>query len=158
MKQVLLLALSLVLAACSTGASALVAPTEPATPATPQEQWQAANLTHYRFKLHLSCFCASRDQMPLTVEVQDGKVVSIVDVKGTVITAEDPSFEFFSKFAIIDTIFAEIETASASENHGDINVTYDPTLGYPTDVALDYDIMMADEELYLTITDFEQLP
>src|SRR5690349_9301931 len=77
-----------VLTACSVAPTATptAAPTPTPAPTTflaaNREKWESQHITHYRFELHVSCFCAFRDQMPLTIEVKDGKVVSMADSKG----------------------------------------------------------------------------
>ncbi|MGZ9226938.1 MAG: DUF6174 domain-containing protein, partial [Anaerolineales bacterium] len=74
MKKLLLLVLAVVLSACSTVANA----GEPKSEVEiAREKWQAANISHYRFNVHISCFCVFTENMPLIVEVQDGEVVSM---------------------------------------------------------------------------------
>lgn len=148
MKKLLLITLALVLAACS------VAPTEPATPL---QTWQDAGISHYRFELTLSCFCAFRDHMPLTIEVKDGEVVSITRADGQVVTSEDPNYEFYLTYGTIDELFTRIETAQADPEAGEITVTYDPSLGYPVDASIDYILLAADDEMYFTVSGFEAL-
>lgn len=157
MKKFFLITLVLVLAACS------AAPTEPATPPTvpplaERQTWEEAGISHYRFELTLSCFCAFRDQMPLTIEVKDGKVVSMTGVDGEAIASDDINYEFFLQYATIDALFTKIETAKADPEAGEVTVTYDPTLGYPVDAAIDYIELAADDEMYFTISGFEALP
>ena len=158
MKNVLLITLAFVLAACS------AAPTEPTTPPTlppsegeGREVWDNANVNHYRFVLDLSCFCAFRDQMPLTIEVNNGEVVSITRADGQVVQSDDPSYETFVRYATIDKILTEIESAQADPEAGEILVTYDPTYGYPVDATIDYIELATDDEMYITITNFEVL-
>ena len=157
MKNVLLITLAIVLAACS------AAPTEPATPPTlppsdEREVWENANVDHYRFELTLSCFCAFRDHMPLTIEVKDGEIVSLTRADGQVVQSDDPSYETFVQYGTIDSIFSRIETARADPEAGEILVTYDPTYGYPVDATIDYIELATDDEMYLTISSFEVLP
>ena len=40
--------------------------------------------------LGIGCFCPFYDRMPLTVEVRDGRVVSVVDSQGQPVAADDP--------------------------------------------------------------------
>lgn len=157
MKNVLLITLAIVLAACS------AAPTEPTIPPTlpPSEGrdvWENANVDHYRFVLDLSCFCAFRDQMPLTIEVNNGEVVSIARADGQVVGSDDPSYETFLRYATIDKILTEIESAQADPEAGEILVTYDSTYGYPVTATIDYIELATDDEMYITISSFEVLP
>jgi hypothetical protein len=150
MKKPFLIILALLLAACS------AAPTE--APAAGRQTWEAANIDHYRFELNLSCFCAFRDQMPLTIEVMDGNVVSMTSVDGQAVPPEDINYEFFLGYATIDNLFSRIETAQADPEAGDVIATYDPTYGFPADVSIDYIELAIDDEMYFTVAAFEVLP
>lgn len=148
MNKLVLITLALVLAACTAA---------PNDPATPLQTWQDAGISHYRFNLHLSCFCVFIDQMPLTIEVKDGEVVSVIDAKGQTLASDDVNYEFFLQYGTIDRIFEKIESAQADPEAGDVIVTYDPSLGFPVDAAIDYIELAADDEIYLTISGFESL-
>jgi len=157
MKKLFFITLALLLAACA------AAPTEPAAPPTvpplaERQTWEDAGISHYRFELTLSCFCAFREQMPLTIEVKDGAVISITRADGQAVTAGDPDYEFYLGYGTIDGLFTKIETARADPEAGEVTVTYDPTLGYPVDAAIDYIELAADDEMYFTVSGFEALP
>ncbi|HLA07046.1 MAG TPA: DUF6174 domain-containing protein, partial [Anaerolineales bacterium] len=115
-------------------------------------------ISHYRFELDLSCFCAFRDQMPLTVEVQDEEVVSITGADGEIIPTDDLNYEYFSKYATINRLFTVLEAVAVDPEAGEVIVKYDPTFGYPTEASIDYIELAADDELYITISGFEKLP
>lgn len=149
MKKSILILLAFILAACSAGGSEL---------SRNQQKWEDANISHYQFELTLSCFCAFRDQMPLTIEVKDGEVVALAYADGRVVEAGDPMHEYFTGFATIDLLFAELESAMSSADAGDITVQYDESLGFPTQASIDYIKEAVDDELYITVAGFEQLP
>lgn len=120
-----------------------------------QQKWQDANISHYRFHLSISCFCVFVENMPLIIEVEDGKMVSMEFHNGKEI---DPSLlELFNKYATIDQIFAELE-AGQNGAADEVTVKYDPTYGFPTEATIDVVKEATDDELYLTISDFEVLP
>jgi len=148
MKKIILITLIVMLAACSAGGSEL---------SRNQQKWQDANITHYRFELSIGCFCAFRDQMPLTVEVRDEQIVHMATVDGTLVLDTDQNYEFYAPHATIDLLFAEIE-AAVKEGADSVTVTYDPTYGFPTEIAIDYSQEIADEEMYYSISGFEALP
>lgn len=120
-----------------------------------KDKWQEAGITHYRFNLDISCFCAFRENMPLVIEVQDGEVVSMEYSSGAEI--EPAVLDLFQQYATIDRIFAELEKA-LNGGADSVTVTYDETYGFPTQVSIDFDQQAADEEIYLTISGFETLP
>ena len=158
MKKLLLLVLAVVLSACSTVANA----GEPKSEVEiAREKWQAANISHYRFNVHISCFCVFTENMPLIVEVQDGEVVSMEYSTGNEI---DPQLlELFDRYVTIDRLFDGIEKSFAVEG-GDqgpadkVTVEYDATYGYPTKIDIDFVENAIDDELYLSISGFEALP
>ncbi|NJC95220.1 MAG: hypothetical protein C3F07_06940 [Anaerolineales bacterium] len=148
MKKLTLVLLALILAACSAGGSEL---------SRNQSKWQDAGITHYRFQLSVSCFCLFRSQMPLTVEVQDGEVVSMIDVNGEAFPMDDPMSDLVMKHATIDRIFSELGSDPV-QKADNLTVSYDPTYGFPTEVAIDYIELAADDELYISVSGFEPLP
>jgi len=149
MKKITLLLLALILAACTAGGGTELDRN--------QTKWQDANVTHYRFELSVGCFCIFRSQMPVTVEVQNGEVVSMIDVNGDEFAMDDPNSEFVLKYATIDRLFSELgsDPVQGADN---LTVSYDSTYGFPNDIAIDYIELAADDELYLTVTAFEPLP
>ena len=152
MKKLILIVMTLVLAGCAVMGSALGSQSEIEQN---KEKWQDANISHYRYELFISCFCAFNEDMPLIIEVQDGKVVSMEFQSGKEI---DPSLhELFDKYATIDRLFAELE-ADLNGAADKVVVEYDPTYGFPTKADIDFVEEAVDDELYLSISDFEELP
>lgn len=149
MKKYLLILVVIVLAACSSAGGSEFSQN--------QEKWQDAGITHYRMQLNISCFCAFRDQMPLTVEVLDGQIVHMAAADGTLVLDTDPNYEFFAPHATIDLLFADIESA-VNEGADSVTVTYDATYGFPAEIAIDFSQEMADEEMYYSVSGFEALP
>ena len=152
MKKLILIVMTLVLAGCAAMGSALDNQSEIEQN---KEKWQDAGISHYSFHLFISCFCIFVEDMPLIIEVQDGEVVSMEFESGKEI---DPSLlELFERYATIDRVFAEVEAGlnGAADN---VVVQYDPTYGFPTEVTLDFEEQVADDELYLTLSNVEELP
>jgi len=155
---VVLTIMAFVLAACSTGVQdGGNPPQENQTEfERNQEKWQDANISHYRYKLHLSCFCVFSQDMPLIIEVMDGKVVSMEYQTGNSMDAS--SRELFERYATIDRIFLELEADLAGAADEVTIVTFDPTYGFPVEITIDFVKEAIDDELYLTLSDFEALP
>lgn len=153
MKKLLLVLMTLVLAACSAIAGAAGNQSEIEQN---KEKWQDANISHYRYRLHISCFCVFVENMPLVIEVQDGEVVSMEFQNGVEI---DPAIrqDLFDKYATIDRLFAELE-AGLNGAADKVTVEYDATYGFPTRADIDFIEEAIDDELYLSISDFEALP
>jgi len=155
---VVLTVIAFVVAACSTGAQAGGNPPQENQTEIERnkEKWQNANISHYRYKLHLSCFCVFSQDMPLVIEVMDGKIVSMEYQNGNEIDATNR--ELFERYATIDRIFSELEADLAGAADEVTVVTFDPTYGFPVDVTIDYVKEATDDELYLTVSGFEALP
>jgi hypothetical protein len=158
MKKLLLVVLALVLSACSSVANAGQPKSELDLA---REKWQAANISHYRFNLFISCFCIFNENMPLVIEVNNGEVVSMEFQNGNEI---DPQFlDLFNRYATIDKLFEGL--ASSFDFAGDdqgaadkVTVEYDATYGFPIKIDIDFVEEAIDDELYLSISDFQALP
>jgi hypothetical protein len=88
------------------------------------------------------------------IEVENEKVVKMEYQSRRTMNAEDRAY--FESLGTIDRIFSTVE----KELNGqplEITVTYDPTYGFPAEVNSDPS-ESTDDELYLTISDFEVLP
>ena len=117
MKKLLLLVLAIVLSACAGVANA----GEPKSEVEQaREKWQAANISHYRFNVHISCFCVFVENMPLVVEVKDGEVVSLEFATGNEI---DPQLlPLFERYVTIDRLFDGLESGFDFEGSMDPGV------------------------------------
>ena len=151
LKRLTLILILTVLTACSaTPTSAL---------AGNRQKWEAKNITHYRFNLAIGCFCAFSDKMPLSIEIQDGQVVSMVDNQGQPVTEFKETFDQYNS---IEKLFATLDAAenAATENGGadKVTVTYNAEFGYPESVYIDYIEMATDDEIGFTVSEFESLP
>ncbi len=147
MKKFILITLVIMLTACSAGGSEF---------SQNQMKWQNANLTHYRFQLSIGCFCAFRDKMPLTIEVQNGQVTSMSYADGTSVTADEQTNMGFNQYATIESLFQY--TAQRMKDAAEVKVTYDSTYGYPTTIYIDGSQQIADDELSLGVSGLEKLP
>ncbi len=150
MKKFLLILLAVLVTGCASLVGQASSNGDPAL-----EKWQNANISHYRYELAIGCFCIFSQDMPLVIEVKDGQVASMAYKNGKEIDAAN--LEVFQRYDTIDKIFAEIEKAR-SEGADTVTVTYDETHGFPKEVTIDFEQQAADEEIYLTISNFEVLP
>ncbi|HET9910549.1 MAG TPA: DUF6174 domain-containing protein [Anaerolineales bacterium] len=153
MKKLLFIFLTLILAACTAAGNAMGNQSEIEQN---REKWQDANISHYRYHLSITCFCIFSQDMPLIVEVQDGEVVSMEFQSGNEIDAD--SRELFEKYATIDRIFTELE-ADLNGAADEVTINgYDAKYGFPTEVTIDFIKEATDDELYLSLSNFEELP
>ena len=116
--------------------------------------WESQSIRHYRFDLTISCFCVFNDQMPLTIEVQDGQVVSISAAGG----ADISDFrDFYSGFDTMEKLFDTIAEAAAGDAQT-LEVQYDPTYGFPVSIYVDPEELVADDEVGYDVVNFQILP
>ena len=119
---------------------------------SPAALWQSQAIDDYRYTLQVGCFCLVDITRPVIVEVKDGQVAAITYVDDG--TAADPVL--FERYTSIDKLFAIINEAEAQEP-ARLDVTYDEVTGVPQSINIDISEQMADEELYLEISNFEAL-
>ena len=148
MKKILLSAtlVAIVLAGCS-----YVANTEQSNA---RARWQSSRISHYSYKLRVGCFCAFTERMPLSIEVKDGKVVSMTYRDGAPVSAEQQ--QIFAQYQTIDALFDF--TSQTIGKADEIKTGYDPTYGFPATVQIDFIKQAVDDELGLSVTDFQPLP
>jgi ABC-type glycerol-3-phosphate transport system substrate-binding protein len=145
MKKILLAVMALLLAACSSASEF----------DSNLEKWQGMGITHYRYQLMIGCFCPFGQDMPLTIEVENGEVASILRADGAPVDSSDPSFETYSAYATIDLVFSELESNLTEAD--EITVTYDPLYGFPGEISIDYIKEAMDDELYIQVSNFESI-
>jgi hypothetical protein len=89
---------------------------------------------------------------PVTIEIREGEVVFMTYADDG--TAADPAL--FERYNSVDKLLAIIADAEA-QDPARLDVTYDEATGVPTSVNIDISEQIADEELYLEVSDFEEL-
>ncbi len=109
-----------------------------------RERWDAAGLDSYQMTLRRTCFCPSPDYTgPFSVTVRGGALASVT-LDGARVDSE--------RGETIDGLFDLIEDAYARRART-VAVAFDPELGYPTNLSIDYDVQMADEEIGYMVSD-----
>lgn len=112
--------------------------------------WKRAKISSYRYTFSNGCFCIPEARGPVVIEVINGQTTSITSAE----TGEPVNQEFFQSFNTIPKLFRVIRDG-IKRKADRLEVEYDSTLGYPTDITIDFSFQIADEELFLTIRDFE---
>lgn len=115
-----------------------------------ESRWQQHKPEHYAYTLQRSCFCPPDAIKPVEIRVFRGKVQqATVLPDGTPLPAERQDTAL-----TIDDLFAKVQDA-IDRKAASLEVTYDPQYGFPTRISIDYERMMADEELSLSASDFK---
>jgi hypothetical protein len=113
-----------------------------------RRQWESQRITDYRVQSRLICFCIGDATEPVVLQVRNRELVSVTRVSdGVAVPPSEWSFRYFTIDAMFDLI-ADVQAKGASE----VRVTYDPQLGYPTQVYLDMSARVADDERQFEIS------
>lgn len=148
-RPVAVLAACLLLAGCS---EALSISETLAASGDHRAAWEAAGLRDYRYEYRRSCECAPETTRPVEIEVRDGAVRSVTLVE----TGEPLSSGLAWTFPTVDDLFDLIDDA-VRRNADLLEVTYDPTFGYPTTLRIDYRREVADDEMEMEASNLRPL-
>jgi hypothetical protein len=108
-----------------------------------RDRWNSQQATRYEFTLRQACFCAING--PVRVTVSNGSVVTAIRISDG--QALDTRY-----VSSIESLFDFIERGIA--NHSAVlDVTYDPTLGYPSRIVSDGSVNIADDEVTYEVGD-----
>lgn len=113
-----------------------------------QARWDSLGPGSYVYGVERLCFCGVEYRGPVRVTVVDGSAVEHVYVDSGL----DVPPAIAQAFPTVDGLFALLRSAIESDA-AEIRVTYDPTLGVPLDFWIDYNQMIADEELGMLVTE-----
>ena len=115
-------------------------------------RWASQGLADYRYDYARTCYCLQEATRPVTIEVRDGIVVSVVDRQtGQVVTTLHGQ-----PWPTISDLFAEVTRATREAD--DFHVTYDPERGHPTEFFADWVEQMADDESGFMATNVRSAP
>jgi len=117
-----------------------------------KQKWQKVNASHYIYTLQRSCFCPPESRKPMRIRVNNNKIKLVLLVPENI---EKPTN--FTGAKTVDELFTLIEQAM-QRKAASIKVSYDPRFGYPSNITIDYDKRMADEEVYYKASGMRLLP
>ena len=112
--------------------------------------WEANRSGDYTFEYRPVCFCPQEFVQPVRVEVRNGIIDSVTYIE----SGESPATDALFLYYTIDGLFDKIQDAMDREA-ARLTVSYDPDVGYPTSVSIDYALNVADEEFSFTATSYE---
>lgn len=112
-----------------------------------KQKWQNARPQNYSFTLSRSGFLTEEARRPVDLTVSGNTVTNATFADGT--TGDVPDFNQLS----IDDLFGNIEKA-LDNNAAEVRVTYNAETGIPESIFIDQDRRLADEEVSLTISNF----
>jgi hypothetical protein len=117
-----------------------------------RQQWNQQKIFNYRYTITSSCFCPPEARGPVVIEVRNGQTTKITSAN----TGQPVNPELFRKYNTIPKLFNLI-TNAITRRASSLTVQYNPTLGYPTQINIDYSSQMADEEVFLSIENLQKI-
>ena len=147
-------ALSIVLAA----ALPLAGCGNPSSPSGPEgdleearRTWSGQGIDSYTFEVSQLCFCVAESRGTFAVTVVRGNVVSVTDAETGAPRTPGPFVPL-----TVEALFAKVEDA-LDRDAARIDVRYDPRLGYPQEIAIDFIALAIDDEVTYTASDLAPL-
>lgn len=111
--------------------------------------WTSSRSDDYSFVLAPMCFCPQDVLDPVAIRVEDGVVTAVTYA----VSGKAPEHDGYGRYVTIDDLFDTIQEA-IDGRASQITAIYDPEIGYPRDVRIDYDAGMADEEYMFTASGY----
>ena len=122
-------------------------------------KWQSQPITHYSMVVDLPYGSGYYERLPLTVEVKDEKVVSAVDALGhSFDPGTDPDFQYYYPDAFTIPDLFSFAYSTIWSRPPSISVSYDPDLGYPTDIEIDPLVGPCCQWEFYSVRNFQELP
>jgi hypothetical protein len=109
--------------------------------------WTSQGIESYSFEVSQVCFCGPDVRGPLNVVVLQGQVASVTDAETGEPRTPNPVVPL-----TVEALFERVEDALDRDADG-LEVTYDPQLGYPREIAIDFVEMAIDDEVTYTASD-----
>jgi hypothetical protein len=109
-----------------------------------RQRWASARLHDYEFDYQLSCFCAPESTEQVHIVVRGDDVSSVVRVRDGLPAGSRPG-----GWPTVETLFADVQRLLDAKAER-LEVTYDPTYGYPRQIAVDVYLRAADDESFQT--------
>ena len=121
-----------------------------------QAKWEGQNINHYRFTIAVSCFCPFAN-VQVTYEVLNGEVVEqTVQFPPDNPVDEALVSDFYQPYNTIEKVFDYV--GGAIKDADETTIEYDQNYGFPATVSVDWIKQAVDDEMYLTLSNFEILP
>ncbi|RMH19368.1 MAG: hypothetical protein D6701_05130 [Gemmatimonadetes bacterium] len=104
-----------------------------------RERWRATGLDTYGFTMRRSCFCPPPHRVSLIV--REGRLSHVADLE----TGEGVPPESMAFYRDVEGLFDMVAQA-VERDAARLEVTFDPQMGYPSSVSIDFRFEVADDE------------
>jgi hypothetical protein len=113
-------------------------------------QWEAANVTDYTWSIYVGCMC---DPGTAIVKVVDSKPVDARENGQTFSIEKDEKFGLIP--LTVDELFDQLDQAY-STGADTVDVSFDPTLGFPSELRVDPSRITSDDEIEYRVEGLER--
>ncbi|MFV1987697.1 MAG: DUF6174 domain-containing protein, partial [Gemmatimonadota bacterium] len=103
-------------------------------------RWSTSGIVDYEYVLDRACECTRETTRTMRVEVRGGSVT------GATYRDTGESAAMANGYPTVEDLFDLIDDAIQRRAAG-LTVAYDAALGYPTEITIDYDLEVADDEI-----------
>jgi hypothetical protein len=117
-----------------------------------RQRWASAGLHDYEFDFQRTCFCLPEATNQVHITVRQDAIVSVVRTRDG-----QPAAASNTVWPRVEELFAEVQK-TLEQGADRIEVTYDPTYGYPRSILVDKELMAVDGGYALTSGNLRRLP
>ncbi len=104
--------------------------------------WAALGVTSYTYEFNWQCFCLQEFVEPVRITVTGGEVTGVVRVEND----EPVAAERLDDYETVDALFDRVQDA-IDKGAASIRAEFDSENGLPNEVFIDFQSLLADEEL-----------
>ena len=116
-----------------------------------KNEWQAKDISNYSFVWKNSCYCMQEYTQAIKVQVKNG----VIDNANYLESGLEVGSEVRESIKTFEQVFAMLE--KYVDKADKVSVSYDDEWSVPEKIFIDRDVRMADEEITLSLSDFEEL-
>jgi hypothetical protein len=116
-----------------------------------RQRWESARLHDYEFDYRLSCFCSPEATESVHIVVRGDQVSSVFRARDGL-----PALRQYGSWPTVAALFDDVQRL-LDQKADRLEVTYDPTYGYPRSISVDVYLMAADDESSQTASNLRPL-
>ena len=117
-----------------------------------RQRWVSTGIHDYEFDFRRSCFCLPEYTEGVHIVVRNDVVTSVLRSRDG-----QPASSAVGAWPRVDELFDNVRQL-LDEGAERLEVTYDPTYGYPRSIVADVILMAVDDEYGLTAENLRRLP
>jgi hypothetical protein len=105
-----------------------------------RQKWASAGLHDYEFDYQLACFCVPDATEPVHIVVRGDQVSTVTRSRDGLAAIRQ-----YGAWPTVPALFDDVQRLIDQKSER-LEVTYDPTYGYPRSIVVDVYLMAADDE------------